>query len=298
MHRPGDWVEVLELPEILATLDGDGLLEGLPFMPEMAAFCGGRFQVRMRAERTCVHPPERRFRKLRDCVVLTGLRCTGASHGGCQLGCMIYWKESWLKKGEPPRSPLVPGRMEAGVLGATRRSDPDVYFCQGTELVRATSPGDPLWKPGQYVRFVSAGTFTIPELAAWVARIGARWVQRHVRARLPARGRHPAAPVVGSLDLVPGERVRVKTREAIAATLDERGRYRGLAFGGEMERFCGRTMIVAARVDRIMDEATGRIRLLKDTVILDGGICDRHWGCARGMPILWREAWLERVVGS
>ena len=32
-----------------------------------------------------------------------------------------------------------------------------------------------------------------------------------------------------------------------------------------------------------------------DTVILEGSVCEWHRGCACGIPILWREAWLKRV---
>ena len=37
--RVGDWVEVRSKDEILSTLDSDGRLDGMPFMPEMFAFC-------------------------------------------------------------------------------------------------------------------------------------------------------------------------------------------------------------------------------------------------------------------
>ena len=43
--RRGDLVEVKEPARILATLDERGALEDLPFMPEMAVFCGRRFVV-------------------------------------------------------------------------------------------------------------------------------------------------------------------------------------------------------------------------------------------------------------
>ena len=43
--RAGDWVEVKSPLEIAQTLDANGTLEGLPFMPEMVAFCGHRFRV-------------------------------------------------------------------------------------------------------------------------------------------------------------------------------------------------------------------------------------------------------------
>ena len=38
--RIGEIVEVRSPEEILATLDENGELDGLPFMPEMLAWCG------------------------------------------------------------------------------------------------------------------------------------------------------------------------------------------------------------------------------------------------------------------
>ena len=42
-------MEIRSKDEILNTLDRDGCLDGMPFMPEMFAFCGKRFQVYKRA---------------------------------------------------------------------------------------------------------------------------------------------------------------------------------------------------------------------------------------------------------
>ena len=49
----GDWVEVRSKDEILATLDENGRLDGLPFMPQLFKWCGQRFQVHKRAHKTC-----------------------------------------------------------------------------------------------------------------------------------------------------------------------------------------------------------------------------------------------------
>jgi hypothetical protein len=35
---------------------------------------------------------------MENAVHLTGVRCDGQAHGGCQAGCLIYWKEAWLKR--------------------------------------------------------------------------------------------------------------------------------------------------------------------------------------------------------
>src|SRR5262249_30747550 len=49
----GDWVEVRSKDEILRTLDKNGQLDGLPFMPEMFKFCGRQLRVYKRAHKTC-----------------------------------------------------------------------------------------------------------------------------------------------------------------------------------------------------------------------------------------------------
>jgi len=43
--RPGDLVEVRTANEILRSLDSNGTLDGLPFMPEMVEFCGRGYRV-------------------------------------------------------------------------------------------------------------------------------------------------------------------------------------------------------------------------------------------------------------
>jgi len=95
--RPGDLVEVRTKAEILATLDEQGRLDGLPFMPEMFAFCGKRFQVFKRAHKTCDTVFPVRGRRMKDAVHLE-TRCDGAAHGGCQAGCLLFWKTAWLRK--------------------------------------------------------------------------------------------------------------------------------------------------------------------------------------------------------
>lgn len=90
----GNWVEVRSKEEILRTLDDNAQLDGIPFMPEMFQFCGKRFQVHKRAHKTC--DPDFRSRRIKNAVHLQ-TRCDGQAHGGCQAGCLLFWKEAWLK---------------------------------------------------------------------------------------------------------------------------------------------------------------------------------------------------------
>ena len=43
--RAGEWIEVRSKEEILQTLDKNGRLDKLPFMPQMFEYCGRRFRV-------------------------------------------------------------------------------------------------------------------------------------------------------------------------------------------------------------------------------------------------------------
>lgn len=44
----GQLVEVRSSAEIAAALDANGKLDGVPFMPEMARYCGNHVRVRLR----------------------------------------------------------------------------------------------------------------------------------------------------------------------------------------------------------------------------------------------------------
>jgi hypothetical protein len=291
---PGDWVEVRPASEIVQTLDTDDALQGLPFMPEMLPFAGRRFKVVQRAERTCVHPPQVPFPKLADSVVLDGLRCDGSLHGGCDLGCMFFWKESWLRPVDsgvsgdsPPPTAPVPE------LPVKRPGEPERYVCQATELLKATTAGPPLWNPGQYLNFVRDRTYTVPELAVVLGWISSRKLRSWLRSRRPAGP--PPAPEAAPLDLQPGEWVEVRSLEEILPTLDSERLHKGLAWSGNMVPDCGTKKRVLRRVDTLIEERTGRLRTVRGTVLLEGSICDRYLGCARGMPFLWREIWVRRI---
>ena len=95
-YNAGDVVRVRSSQEILATLDTDGRLEGLPFMPEMLQYCGQVFTVSRSAHKTCDTVTKTGGRRLNDTVHLADLRCSGAAHGGCEALCLVFWKTAWL----------------------------------------------------------------------------------------------------------------------------------------------------------------------------------------------------------
>ena len=96
--KAGEWIEVRSEDEILATLDERGCLENLPFMPEMFHYCGKKFRVFKRADKTCDNIGPWSIRRMTNAVHLEGVRCDGGGHDGCEAVCLIFWKESWLKR--------------------------------------------------------------------------------------------------------------------------------------------------------------------------------------------------------
>jgi hypothetical protein len=92
--------------------------------------------------------------------------------------------------------------------------------------------------------------------------------------------------------------VRVKSKKEIERTLDRGNRNRGLSFDSEFLPYCGREFIVRRRVERIIDEPSGRmIELHSDCLILDDVVCGAryHRFCPRQIYPYWREIWLTRV---
>lgn len=296
---PGDVVRVRSLREVVATLDGDGTLQALPFMPEMAAFCGKQFRVYRRLEKTCVEGYGARV--LADTVILAEARCDGSAHDGCQRHCALLWKEAWLQRVErgAASAAAAQAQVQAGAAPAWRtKSGPDRYFCQSTELGKAT----------KYLFPISVKRCTAEYCARnfdWRKCLQFLWIPLVVKIKTKLFGLRAVQPVGASdqtpaeeLGLQPGEWIEVKTPAEIGLTLDRRGRNRGLAFTPQMLPFCGRRYRVRSRVDRAILEETGAMRQFKNTVILEEAVCDGHTilgGCARDVYHYWREIWLRRV---
>lgn len=316
----GDVVEVKSAEDILATLDADGTCESLPFMPEMLRFCGQRLRVFRRATKVCDTIDKTGFRRMRRTVLLDGSRCDGADHGGCQAGCMILWKEQWLK---PVAHDLIkidtaaPSRNGmAGILDdaksrallmksargvAEAGSSHEIYRCQITELKKA-SMFLAWWDFRQYLEEVVSRNRRFGEVVTglFIMLFNAVQIWRggDVYPYL-GNGTLKRTPV-HSLNLQPGDRVKVKNAKDILATLDSKYKNRGLMFDVGMARYCDKTFRVATRATKIIHEKTGEmIHTPEDNpmIILDGVICNADYQkfCARSEYVFWREIWLDKA---
>jgi hypothetical protein len=315
--RAGDQVVVRSPEEVLATLDADGTLDGLPFMPEMLELCGKSFRVERRAEKTCVDvpPPEytnRRF-AANDTVFLDELRCDGSAHDGCKRGCKLFWKEEWLRPADSVETSTRASSRTGGdelLAHLKTKLDESRYFCQSTQLFNATEafPGNKrLWRLRIMVREIRNGDRSVPEILRFLVLWSWQRVLRAAHGDQWLRGPHERAPVV-SLNLEPGESVRIKSRSEMEATLDHKRTNRGLQICYEMTRCCGGQAEVRDRVDRMIDERTGKMIELSNTVTLRNirkkrttmpdsqCLCGNETGdCPRGELMYWREIWLERA---
>jgi len=303
--RRGDLVEVKTADEILQTLDADGTLDQLPFMPEMVNSCGKRFRVSKRVLKTCYYTDSsatglRRFRT-DDVILLDGLRCSGAEHDGCQKACMIFWREAWLRKVEYVAVQEKVDSSSSEQLRARLKTStgPKTYFCQASELVKATEPLSRRERHERCFSEVRAGNCSALEMAR---RMGAFlfWKIRWKFLGEYAHGRSKSTPVE-RLNLQPGEWVEVKSMDSINQTVNETGHNRGLLFFPEMRLLCGKQQRVERRIEKIIVDGTGEMRELRDTVYLENSHCGCVYalgGCPRGEFSYWREIWLRRTCNS
>lgn len=325
--RAGDWVVVRSKDEILSTLDANGRLEELPFQHEMFAFCGLRMRVAKVAHKTCDNIKKTGGRRMEKAVHLEGGRCDGSAHGGCQADCMFFWKESWLRREDaPPLAVAHLGCTEADVLRCARApgsegTDDPSWVCQTTKLYDATRLLH-WWDMRQYVRDVTSGNHSAWQMIQLLIfagyrklvglGVGYRFLIASFNASQRMSGGKPYPLGQGKisdgkptpteiLDLKPGEWVDVKPQEEILETITRNGFNRGMRYDMEMSKYCGNRYRVQMRVERLINEVTGKMMTMKNPCIqLEDVYCraectSQRLGCPRASNTYWREIWLRRV---
>jgi len=318
--RVGDRVRVRDADTILATLDADGRLDGLPFMPEMWGHLGRTLVVDAVVHRTCdtvkTGGTSGTTRGMENVVHLAGVRCDGSAHGGCQARCLVYWKEAWLEHLPSPRPgtapvsgprPGLPALLVDAAAAPTSTADEPAWSCQATQLLEASTFLSTR-RAGPWLADVVARNArprdAVVGLAVLVFNKWQGFCERLPRAlRIHGGQTWPWFEPTGErrrddlLGLEPGDMVEIRSQAEIEATLDRKGAVRGLRFSAEMLPYCGTRARVLGRVERIIDEKTGRMLALRDCIILDGVWCQGTYRalCRRKIYTYWRETWLRRV---
>jgi hypothetical protein len=198
-----------------------------------------------------------------------------------------------------------------------------IYSCQATELLHFTTPLK-WWDARQYVEAYRSGNESLGgllrgfaylfyyyvTLSNWhgLGRPG-RWLYdrfQQVWGGVPFPRRAGQIPVGKptprcDLGLKPGDLVRVKPYQEILATLDTRNSNRGLSFDAELVPYCGKIYRVKTRVDKFIDEKTGKMRHLRTPAVMLEGVtcksryCGQRMFCPRSIHSWWREIWLEKL---
>jgi len=119
-------------------------------------------------------------------------------------------------------------------------------------------------------------------------------------SRLTRNSEAPSANVTDMtpIKLNPGERVLVRSRDQIQATLNYWNELKGCSFLPEMWQYCGTVQRVFKPVRRFVDERDYRIKRVKGVYLLEGVICqgfELYGECDRACFYWWREEWLEKI---
>jgi len=298
--RVGEVVRIRSLEEISATLDANGCLDGLPFMPEMVKYCGSTGTVFRHVDKIYDYGGRKDLRRMKDAVLIAGLRCDGSAHDGCQARCYLLWKSAWITSVDSPAAATPVKRMALGPTFIRQGSGPDKkYVCQFTELVRASSSMSGC-DPRQDLRPLLAGNVTISAFCVAMLTRLFNLAQR-LRGGIGFPANQRSSGVLSprtELNLQPGELVRVCEPQRIFETLDRTGKNRGLWFDRDMLKHTKQRHKVLARIERIIDDASGRMLQMKTPCIVLEGV-DASGEVLRFCPqhdlAFWREAWLERI---
>jgi len=208
------------------------------------------------------------------------------------------------------------------ITGDPKATDGPKYVCQATQLPYFTTTL--LWSDirqyledytsgnvalGRMLRgFIYAGYFNLIQVGIGLGR-PLRWLYDRFQSfwgGIPYPRRRGTIPVdqptpAGTLNLQPGELVQVKSYKGILATLNTENKNRGLYFDAEAVPYCEGVHRVRTRLNKFIDEKTGRLVTLKNvSIILEGVWCQSHYSdcrmfCPRSIYSWWREIWLDRL---
>ncbi len=224
--------------------------------------------------------------------------------------------------GKRPQAGCTESQLWAHTDVSDAQSGAPRYVCQATEVHSATTPLA-WWDIRQYVEDYWSGNVGLERIVSGLvystyyhlsqAGIGLgppmRWFYDKLH-RLWGGTLFPRKPGLipegkptpaGTLNLHPGELVRIKSHEEILKTVDAGNRNRGMYWDAELVPYCGGTYRVLNSVTKLIDEKTGNMLEMKNPcVVLDTVVCRARYSpcrmlCPKEMYPYWREIWLERL---
>ena len=295
---PGDTVEVRSHREIISTLDKSGTVEGLLFIPEMHKYCEKKFEVKKIVNKIIIEGAGL-IRYMKNTVILNEVTCDGEAHENCGRNCPLLWKEIWLRRldNKSKKRETVNDVPYIKHLNNINFTHSNIVKCQSTNLINATFPLH-IWDIRKYIWDITGKTYTpIERIRTIMISLFLKIFKLISGKRYPIIHGKLKKTTSAQLYLQKGDIVEVKSKKEILATLDVTGRNKGLEFTPEMLKFCGNRFRVLKRLDKMINEITGEMQHLSNTVILEGTTCDgkAHGGCQRNCYCFWREIWLKKI---
>lgn len=123
-----------------------------------------------------------------------------------------------------------------------------------------------------------------------------QYARLHAFFARPQQQEMPAADTHSPLEA--GDRVRVRSREEIQASLDIWGELKGCGFMSDMWQYCDTEQQVLQPVRQFLDERDYRLKRTSGMVVLQNVICrgmEGYGACDRACHFFWRNEWLEKL---
>ncbi len=278
-------------------------------------------QVGKRAHKTCDPAVGIGGRKMASTVHLENIRCDGSAHDGCEAGCLIFWKEAWLKRtrrrGVPrasasgarrsraqctedalrsaSRSRRPPAKPNRPMCARTRRSSSRRNRCAGgtcastSRITRRATSACRSWPSACCTQLGEPSPK--PASASALRCAGSTTSSSALIGGTPYPLRPFGVPKgtptpKAQLDLQDRRAGSRQAVQEILKTLDSNYRNRGLYFDAEMVPFTEREYDVERRQKQIIDEETGKmIRFKTDAIMLKDVVCEARYAiCRRFCP--------------
>jgi hypothetical protein len=103
-----------------------------------------------------------------------------------------------------------------------------------------------------------------------------------------------------SINLKPGDVVKIRSKGEIQKTLDNDNRFEGCLFMEEMWQYCDTKQKVLKKVEYILDENKGKFFKVKNVFFLEGLYCSGKLfslkkECNRSCLFFWKQEWIEKI---
>lgn len=256
-------------------------------MPEMMKYCGTNQKILAPVKR--IKSEKKGFSDklglLKNVYLLENIFCDGKYHNNCSRKCRILWHKEWFTTEETSNI----GNIRDNQL---KIKNEDAIMCQSTSLQNAMMIISANFHQNVFKLDYLRNTSLVDFVRDALYSVYYLWSSRN----LSTKGVLKRTPSL-NLGLKVGDKVRVKSFDEIKATLDSKGRNRGLGFQTEMIKYCGCVFTVSDVMSKAISEYTDDVKIVNNSVLLDDTYCNGsfHLRCARRCPHIWRDIWLTRA---